>query len=129
MNVLDENILDAQVQRLRRWRVRVRHIGRDLGRKGLKDDEIRPFLAQLRRITFFTRDVGYYQRRFCHSHYCLIVLAVHESEVAEYTCRLLRHPAFSTQAKRMGMVVRASSTAVTVWRLQAEHEETFACSA
>ena len=40
MNVLDENILKNQRQLLRGWRIRVRQIGDDIGRKGLQDEEI-----------------------------------------------------------------------------------------
>ena len=34
MNILDENIIASQRQRLRSWRVRVRQIGVDIARKG-----------------------------------------------------------------------------------------------
>jgi hypothetical protein len=38
--VLDENILDGQRVRLEAWRLAVKQIGFDFGRKGLKDDEL-----------------------------------------------------------------------------------------
>jgi hypothetical protein len=123
VNVLDENILETQVQELRRRGIRARHIGRDIGRKGLPDYEIRPFLTRQRYPTFVTRDLGFYQRAFCHARYALIILAVPESEVAQYARRVFRHPALNTQAKRMGTVVRASAAGLTLWRLHAEHEE------
>lgn len=53
MNILDENIIERQCQRLRTQRIRVRHIGHDIGHKGITDEEIIPFLHQLRRPTFF----------------------------------------------------------------------------
>ena len=34
MNILDENIIASQRQRLRSWRIRVRQIGVDIARKG-----------------------------------------------------------------------------------------------
>jgi hypothetical protein len=37
MNILDEQILETQRQLLRSWRIPVRQIGYDIGRKGLKD--------------------------------------------------------------------------------------------
>ena len=40
MNILDENIVDSQRQRLRHWRIPVRHMGYDVGRQGMKDQEI-----------------------------------------------------------------------------------------
>ena len=76
MNILDENILESQRQLLLSWRIRVRQIDEDIGRKGMKDDEIIPFLHGQRRPTFFTRDLGFYERRLCHPRYCLVCLAV-----------------------------------------------------
>jgi hypothetical protein len=54
--VLDENIIDNQRRQLTSWRLPARQIGYELGRKGMKDSEIIPFLHQLNRPTFFTRD-------------------------------------------------------------------------
>jgi hypothetical protein len=45
MNILDENIIASQRQRLRSWRIRVRQIGVDIARKGLQDEEILRLLA------------------------------------------------------------------------------------
>ncbi len=59
MNISDENIIASQRQRVRHWRIPVRQIGVDIARKGLQDEEILPFLRQLRRPTFFTRDRGF----------------------------------------------------------------------
>jgi hypothetical protein len=122
VNILDENILESQYQTLRSWRIRVRQIGRDVGRKGMKDDELIPFLLDQRRPTFFTRDLGFYERKLCHSYYCLVCLAVGQYEAATFVRRLLRHPEFNAQAKRMGVVVRVSSAGLQAWRLHAEQE-------
>jgi hypothetical protein len=40
MNILDENIIASQRQRLRSWRIRVRQVGVDIARKGLQDVEL-----------------------------------------------------------------------------------------
>ena len=122
MNVLDENILESQRQTLRSWRIRVRQIGEDVGRKGMKDDGLIPFLLDQRRSTFFTRDLGFYERKLCHGGYCLVCLAVGQYEAATFVRRLLRHPGFNTQAKRMGSVIRVSGARLQVWRLHAEQE-------
>jgi hypothetical protein len=45
MNILDENIIASQRQRLRSWRVRVRQIGVDIAGKGRQDEEILPLSA------------------------------------------------------------------------------------
>ena len=39
MNILDENIIKSQRQRLRSWRIPVQQIGHDIARKGLQDEE------------------------------------------------------------------------------------------
>jgi len=122
VNILDENILASQRQILRSQRVPVRQIGYDVGRKGMKDNEIIPFLRSLRRPTFFTRDMGFYERDLCHARYCLVCMAVRRNEAAAFVRRLLRHPEFDTQAKRMGTVIRVSRGRLRVWRLYAEQE-------
>lgn len=108
MNVLDGHIPVEQRQLLARWRVPVRHIGYDVERKGMQDDEIIPFLRRLRYPTFFTLDDGFYNRKLCHQRYCLVRMDVHDDEVASFVRRFLGHPEFDTQAKRMGAVVRIS---------------------
>jgi hypothetical protein len=125
VNVLDENILESQRQLLRGWNVPARQIGLDLGRKGMADEEILPFLLTLPRPTFFTRDLGFAARAFCHARYCLVVLAVGQYEAAYFVRRLLGHPAFDTKAKRMGAVIRVLPTGLAVWRLRSEEEVRF----
>ncbi|MGH2541569.1 MAG: hypothetical protein ACRDIB_02150, partial [Ardenticatenaceae bacterium] len=65
MNILDENIIDSQRRRLQGWRISVRQIGYNVGRQGIKDDEIIPLLHDLRRPTFFTLDSGFFSRDLC----------------------------------------------------------------
>ena len=76
MNVLDENVIDSQRQLLRHWRFAMRHMGYDVGRQGMKDQEIIALLHRLRRPTFFTRDEDFYARRLCHARYCLVYMKV-----------------------------------------------------
>jgi hypothetical protein len=123
MNVLDEQVIDSQRLLLRSWRIAVRQIGYDVGRKGLKDYQIIPFLIRLRRVTFFTLDFHFHKRDLCHTAYSLICLDVRKEEAATYARRVLRQPEFSTIAKRMGKVIRASSIGLAFWRLHAEREE------
>ena len=123
MNILDENIIASQRQRLRSWRIRVQQIGVDIAHKGLQDEEIIPFLHHLRRPTFFTRDRGFYRRTVCHQQYGIVCLEVAPEEVAIFVRRVLRHPRLNTQAKRMGTVVRASHRGLGGWRLHAQEEE------
>jgi hypothetical protein len=89
MIVLDEHFPESQRQLLRSWRVSVRQIGRDVGRAGMDDDEIIPFLIHLRRPTLFTLDFGFYKRSLCHPRYCLICLEVGQYESASFVRRVL----------------------------------------
>jgi hypothetical protein len=122
VNILDENILESQRPLLRRWRIPIRQIGAEAGRKGMSDQEIIVLLQQLRQPTFFTRDVDFYRRDLCHARYCLVWLDVAAAEAAEYIRRLLRHKENNTQAKRMGAVIRLSPTGLSLWKLHAEEE-------
>jgi hypothetical protein len=98
VNVFDENFPPNLRQLLRSRNVPVRHIGYDIGRKGMKDDEIIPFLLSLRRPTLFTLDLGFYKSGLCHARYCLVYLDVRQDEAATFVRRLLRHPEFDTRA-------------------------------
>jgi len=120
VNILDENIPNDQRQILQSWRVPIRQIGYDIGRKGIDDDEIIPMLHKFRRATFFTRDFGFYDRNLRHPRYGIVFLAVDKSEVAFFVRRLLRHQKFKTEAQRMGTVMRISSIGISVWYLHAE---------
>jgi len=122
VNVLDENILESQRQSLLGWRIPVRQIGHELGRKGMQDEEIIPFLLTVRRPTLFTRDLGFYSRHLCHARYCLVVLAVGQYEVAHFVRRALHQPDLNSQSKRMGRVIRVMHNELAVWELHAEHE-------
>lgn len=122
MNILDENIPESQRVLLRSKRVALRKIGRDLGRKGMQDDEIIPLLHQLDRPTLFTLDGDFYDHRLCHEGYCLVHLDVESETAADYIRGLLRHRELNTKAKRMGCIIRISPTGLTLWRIHQEQE-------
>jgi len=123
MNILDENIPEGQRQLLRSWRVQAKQIGHDIGRQGMKDEEIIPFLHKLRHTTFFTRDLGFYHRQLSHANYSLVILAVGQYEAASFIRRFLQHPQFKTKSTRMGKVVRITHSGIQIWQLYAEEEE------
>lgn len=108
MNVLDENIVESQRQLLRSWRIRVRQIGHEVGRAGMPDEEILPFLRRTGRVTFFTRDLRLFDAKNRSLDYCIVCLAVGQYEVAVFVRKLLRHPALKTRAKRMGKIIRVT---------------------
>jgi hypothetical protein len=125
MNLLDEHVPEDQRRLLRSWRVPVRQIGYDVGRKGIKDPEILSFLLGFRRPTFFTLDFDFYERKFCHRRYCLVCMEVDQHEAAAFVRRFLRHPEFDTVAKRMGKVIRLSSVQLVTWVRHLEQEVAF----
>jgi hypothetical protein len=114
--VLDENVADDQRAQFRAWRIPVRKIGEDLGRRGMQDSEILPLLRMLRRPTFVSSDRDFSDRSFGSDRYCLIHMDIRPEEVAAYTRRLLRHPAFKRWADRRGCVLRVSPGGIVAWR-------------
>ena len=123
MNVVDENIIAPERERLRAWRVHFRRIGGEIGRLGMKDrEEIVPLLHALKQPTFFTRDHGFYRPTLLHSGYCLVYLDVEVDETATYIRCFLRHTAFRRQSQRMGKVVRVRRNGMSYWRVQQRGE-------
>jgi hypothetical protein len=122
MNVLDENMVDSQRQLLRDRGIAFRQIGVEVGQSGMSDQQVLALLHRLSRPTFFTRDVDFYRREFCHNRYCLVYVDADDDEVAEYVAATRRHPDLKTWAQRQGMVLRVSSQGVRVWRLHVRRE-------
>lgn len=122
MILLDENILEGQRLQLGAWGVAARQIGVDVGRKGLQDEEIVVLLRWLRQTTFFTRDLGFYAHDLRHEKYMIVVLAVSQYEVAAFARRLMRHPRFNTQAKRMGTIAKLSASGIKFWQIRKQQE-------
>lgn len=116
MNVLDENIVAEQRGQLRQWRIPFRRIGEHLAAFGALDENLIPVLHQLPQPTFFTSDEDFFKVSLSHAHYALIYLDVSDTETAEFIRRFLKHPAFETQAKRLGVVARVRASGVRFWR-------------
>jgi hypothetical protein len=114
--VLDENILESQRDQLRKWRLSVSQIGREVGSQGMSDEEIIPLLRTLRRTTFFTRDADFFAKDLCSDRYCLAYLDIRPLQAAEYARSFLRHRDFKSWAQRKGTVVRIAATGISVWR-------------
>ena len=117
MIVLDEHFSKNQRNILQRWRASVHQIGCDLGRDGMDDDEIIPFLLQLRSPTFFTLDRGFYKPHLCHPRYVVVYLEVTHAESASFVRKVLSHKSLDSEAKRLGTVVRAFHVGLTLWRV------------
>ncbi len=118
---MDENVFESQRTQLLRRRMHLCQIGRDLGRKGMKDDEIITLLRTLRRPTFITRDRDFFDRTLCSDKMCLVYFDIRPLEVAGYARRFLRHPRFKAWSRRKGSVVRVAATGISVWRTKELH--------
>src|SRR5258705_140071 len=115
MLVLDENLPAGRRLLLRRWRIHFRVVGEDVAFSGAKDENLIPFLHRLPRPTFFSLDQDFYRPSLAHAGYCLVWLDVSDDRAAEFIRRFLRHPAFNTQAKRMGLVVQIHADGIHYW--------------
>jgi hypothetical protein len=122
MKVLDEHVPAEQRALLRGHLVSARQIGNGLGRPGMPDEEIIPLLQLLRRPTFFTFDMGFYERRLCSDQYCLVCIDARDHEAASFVRRLVRHPRFNERPKRMGAVIRLSPKGIRFWDLRSTEE-------
>jgi hypothetical protein len=116
VNLLDENIRDDQRALLRQWRIPFRQIGKEISRSGLEDENVIPLLHRLHRATLFTRDKDFFKQRLCHDAYGLVHLHVVDIEAAEFIRWFLKHSAFDTQTKRLGIVARVRASGVQFWR-------------
>ena len=116
MNVLDENIVAQQREQLKRWRIPFRRIGEHLAAYGTTDENLIPVLQRLKQPTLFTHDGDFFKERFSHLNYALVYLDVSDREIAQFLRRFLKHQAFDTQAKRLGLVARVRKSGVHFWR-------------
>jgi hypothetical protein len=119
LNILDENIIASQRAQLRKWRIRFNQIGTEIGRRGMKDlTEIVPLLHSLRRSTFFTHDVGFFDPLLCHKGYSLVCLDIKANESAIYIRRFLRHRGFRAEKQRLGKVILARQRNLSFWEIE-----------
>ena len=123
MLLLDENIIEYQRMLLHKWGLRAHQIGYDFGRKGLEDDQIIPMLHKIGKVTFFTRDLGFYRKELCHPRYCIVCLSINQDDVAKYIRLFLQHSKFNTQAKRIAKIVRISHLQMRLWEMKNDSEQ------
>ena len=116
MLVLDENLPAGQRLLLRKWGIRFRLVGVDVASWGTHDENLIPVLHRLAQPTFFSLDQDFYRPSWAHSGYGLVWLDAADDHAAEFIRRFLRHPAFDTQVKRMGVVARVHTGGVIWWR-------------
>jgi hypothetical protein len=116
MLVIDENVSELEVSRLRKWGIRVRLIGEDVAEGGTTDENLLAALLRLTRPVLGSQDADFF--RFGHSHakYGLVWLDIKPNEVAAYIRRFLKKPEFDTQGKRLGVVARIHPRGGQFWR-------------
>jgi hypothetical protein len=125
--LLDHNIPEDQREQLQRWQIRFRQIGHGVGRPEWDDQqEILRYLHRAKRVTFFSRDLGFFHPRFCHSIYCLVVISGHYLETASLIRRFLRHSEFKTHAMRAGKVFKLSSVKAYWWKIGQNYQQSLA---
>lgn len=96
MIIIDENFPESQRQLLLSWRINIRQIGIEVGRKGLQDDEIILLLIKYKNPTFFSLDFDFYNRKLCHTKYCLAFLDLGQYESAIFMRCFLRNKNFDS---------------------------------
>ena len=82
MNVLDENIVAQQCEKLRQWRIPFRQIGWHLSAHGALDENLIPVLHGLPQPTFFTHARDFFEESLCHPHYAIVYLDVSDRMAA-----------------------------------------------
>jgi hypothetical protein len=104
MLILDENVSENEIWRLREAGLAVRVIGQDIAVKSVSDANIIPILLKLKKPTFFTRDRDFWKPQLRHERYAIVFMDIpeHEGEIAKCIIQFLRHPAFNTATKRLG---------------------------
>jgi len=122
-NILDANIEADNVSQLRRP-LKVKQIGVHFLPGSADDERIISLLRRLKTPTFVTKDCkDFYQRRRLDKRYCIICVDVHWTEFVSTVRKIFRHPLFNTVAKRMGKVIRVTSTHINYFEV-GENKET-----
>ena len=117
MFLIDENVSELEVLRLRKAGIPVRLIGEDIARIGVSDEDLVRSLRRLKKPLVITQDEDFFEFRWLHKDYGLIWLDVNPDQVADNVRRFLRHPDFDTQKKRMGVVARVTRGGIQFWRI------------
>lgn len=113
MILLDENINEDQRKLLAAWNIRVKQIGVEVETKAVTDERIISVLHDFKNCLFLSSDSDFWDRKYCHSNYCLVYMDVERNETAFFIRKFLKHAAFDTIKKRLGKVVKVSQTTLS----------------
>jgi len=85
----------------------------------IKDERVPMILRELRQPTFVTIDMGFWTRRLCDVHYCIICFPLRNDEqrlIPGLLRQLLKLPVFRSKASRMGKVTQVSANQIRFWQ-------------
>jgi hypothetical protein len=111
--ILDEQIsLPEVLPLIQKW-ITVQYLPALRPRQQVLDQRVPAILLTLKQPTLVTIDRDFWRRHLCHPNYCILYFALRNEEqrlIPDLLRALLRRPEFNTRAKRMGKVVRISTT-------------------
>ena len=123
-NILDANIETENVSLLRRP-LKVKQVGVHFLSSNADDEYIINWLKRLKTPTFITKDCkDFYNCRRLDKHYFIICVDVHRREFVSVVRKIFKHPLFNTVAKRMGKVIRVTSTYINYFEVGGNTEIT-----
>ena len=123
-NILDANI-DAEYESQLRRPLKVKQIGVHFLPGNADDERIVNLLGRLKTPTFITKDCkDFYNRQRLDKRYCIVCVDVHWTEFVSAVRKIFRHPLFNTVAKRMGKVIRVTSTHINYFEVGENKEIT-----
>jgi len=121
-NILDANVDAGHASQLRHP-LKVKQIGINFLPGSADDERIISLLRGLKTPTFITKDCkDFYHRHRLDKRYCIICVDVNWKEFVSVVRKIFKHPLFNTVAKRMGKVIRVTSTHINYFEV-AENEE------
>ena len=125
-NILDANIDAPEAEQLRR-RLKAKKIGLRFLPAHASDEQIIGLSRSIyqRYVYITTQDCkDFYVPRRCDKQYCIICLDVPDELVAITVRKIYRHPQFNTAAKRMGKVIKVTSTQINYFEVGESKEIT-----
>ncbi|MBC8233626.1 hypothetical protein H8E77_29110 [bacterium] len=134
-NILDANVEVEHTSQLQQP-LKVKQIGVHFLPGSADDERIISLLSRLKTPTFITWDCkDFYHRRRLDKRYCIICslrspttssygVDIHRTEFVSVVRKIFRHPLFNTVAKRMGKVIRVTSTHINYFEIGESQEIT-----
>jgi hypothetical protein len=86
----------------------------------IKDERVPVILRELRQPTFVTIDMGFWTRRLCDMHYCILCFPLRNDEqrlIPDILRRFLKLPAFHSKTSRMGKVIQVGASQIRFWQV------------